>query len=215
MAKEKKELGVAESGEIESGMPAPTPSDPTGGKVVSATKGKMIEVDADQFAGLMSRVSELETKTAYKPPKRVTDRTARMAFVDDMPVIDFDEAVEKPVPGSRDKRLFINITLLTADGNKRETREVDYLIFLNEAFRFKADILKQTARPWERFQGGDANPKKVEAADPVGMRERGERAGSNLMPLTESGVDYTSLVKFLEGPWVDREIEVENKVLNI
>jgi hypothetical protein len=144
-------------------------------------------------------------------PKRVTDRVARMMFVDDLPIVEFGKV--KGIGKGKDEVLMIDVVL--TDGNKTEHRAMDYMLMLNEQPRYACEILKQEAVKEEDVPQGIMPKIHVTSpADPKSLRESGQQYQPKEIVLTEKRVFYVATVKFVEGPWSGRELRVKCEALN-
>ena len=155
----------------------------------------------------LREMSAALTKNQTLQPKRVIENTARVMFVNDKPVIRFEQT--KTVNGN----LLAPVVLLTEDG-KEEKDVVPYLEMLNSSPRHTVEILKQEAHEVTTHQGPIPQRWTTQPNDPVGLKESGRRYESREMILDHTVVTYTAKIKFLEGPWEGKEIEIDTKCLN-
>lgn len=196
--------GVYERGEkIEGGEEVISGVGDASGNDRIAALESLVRQQSEQLATLTESLS----KAKVNKPKRVVENTAKMMFVGDKVITDFGQVVEK------NSTLLVPVTLMSLDGTT-EQDWLPYLEALNGNTRFVCQIVSQQAHEETTHQGAVPVEFQTIGSDPVGTRESGHSLQVKSFLLDHTYVTYTAKVRFVDGPWAGKEIEVDTKCLN-
>lgn len=136
------------------------------------------------------------------------EKVAKVMFFEGNPVVEFGNT--RDAGGS----LSIKLGVLQDDGTVKPV-EADYLQVVNHGIRFLAEIIEEKKKVTTEHQGpipmkvvtvmSDMVAKKTASGNPYRSRQ---------IVLEHTPVETSAKVKFLEGPWVGREISMNARFLN-
>lgn len=165
------------------------------------TKNETITLNKTQYEGLLERLGNLEKGQRQERPKLVTERTAKLRFYGDKPVIWYGNVRE--IKDKDTGKLVGWMDIKTIDD---KTYKVEYLKFLNENVSVVVQIVNQVAE-------------KV-------VEEFGTRLAVNPNPLFDKkwqefetddeiiSYKYTAEVKVLDGPHAGETYTLSTMALN-
>ena len=155
----------------------------------------------------IQEMSAALTQSKTLTPKRVAENTAKVMFINDKPVIQFGS--ERKVNGQS-----LIPVVLKNEAGEEEKDLVPYLEMLNNSPRYTCEILKQEAHEKKTHQGPIPVEWMTQPNDPVGLRESGKQYSPRRIVLDQTMVTYTARIRFVEGPWMDKELDIDTKCLN-
>jgi len=164
---------------------------------------------------LKTRLEALESKTGTdtQPADEVsiTEYTAVVRFIDDLPVVAYGRAFDKIVEGR--KATLIKVGILNADGTIKEQTE-DHTRLLNETQMYQAKIIKTDRKTMRRDQSGKSTAFVAEPADPYHLHQKKQVVVTRRVQAKEEYDVLTSTVEMIEGPMEGKVITLNSEALN-
>lgn len=177
---------------------------------------QMVSVPSTLLRQMQQDIHNLKHGVATQPVQRITSHTARVKMhQDEYPVVGITKVWEEN-KGRPEQISRCTVVYLTGEKDEKKepitaTANVPYLDFLNEQLSCKVEIVKQDAEEIRDVKG----TKVKRNPDPKKMGDTGSDWESGVVEDVVVSVNYTSIVKFLEGPLVGEEIKIKNNWLNL
>lgn len=151
----------------------------------------------------------LKEKTGRPQPKKPMKRTAKVMFVEDNPVVVIGQA--RDVGGE----ISIRLDVLKDEAGTTEPVEMSYSNMMTRCPRMLVEIVKSEKTEEATHQG----PVPMEHTAGVGSLANGVGLdGKPVVPqsflLEHTKVNTRTTIKFLEGPWEGKTIEMDAAYLN-
>lgn len=168
------------------------------------------EVDArdEKINSLSRQVAELSqlirSKDNHRKVKKEIRHTTRIMFNEGNPVIDFGKA-----RSISDKQMSIKLIVLKPDGSTEEC-EADYEQAVVHNLRHEAEVLELNKETVTTHQGAIPREIRAKVADEINRRSsQGDAYVSRSFVPEHTQIFTKARIKFLEGPWEGKEIEVD------
>lgn len=175
-------------------------------KPVSTSQDDLIAVMQSQIKELTNLVKAKEGKPSQ--PALVAKKIAKMMFIENNPVIEFGKV--------RDVGNSMSIKMIVQDEEGiQKPVEMDYLEAMNHNRRYMCEVVKLEKEEKPTHQGPIPMEITTRASDEVNQKTADGRPYSpRKVVLEHTLVTTTAKVKFLEGPWEGKELEVNGECLN-
>lgn len=154
---------------------------------------------------------------ALSKADRVKNHIATVMFFSDKPIVLFDDIKSEEFldkDGELQMKTSNKIGIHYMEGEKIEHKDVIYRSLMENARRYRAEILKRDKTSITVPQGILPQEIWTSTADPVGLRESNKTFHSEKIVLEQVLSKTVVTVKFLEGPLKDQTITMDANSLN-